>query len=100
VILSILSNYCSTASTDVSITRNQQVLSQHKNELYNISVLPVELPANEDGARILDPGQTSLIPLWIRGDRIGKHLHKFLFTYQSVVSCVREESLARRKPCY
>ncbi|GAB5587594.1 hypothetical protein Unana1_02494 [Umbelopsis nana] len=71
-------------SAEVSKARNEQVLRKHKNELYNTSVLPIELPANDDGHRILEPGTSSFIPLWIRGDRIGKHLHKFLFTYQSV----------------
>ncbi|KAI8580324.1 hypothetical protein K450DRAFT_237985 [Umbelopsis ramanniana AG] len=71
-------------SSDTTEARTEQVLSQQRNELYNTSVLPIELPANDNGARILEPGTTTLIPLWIRGDRIGKHLHKFLFTYQSV----------------
>jgi hypothetical protein len=75
-------------SSDTSEARTEQVLNKQRNELYNTSVLPIELPANDSGARILEPGTTTLIPLWIRGDRIGKHLHKFLFTYQSVVSCI------------
>lgn len=75
-------------SSDTSEARTEQVLHKQRNELYNTSVLPIELPANDSGARILEPGTTTLIPLWIRGDRIGKHLHKFLFTYQSVVSCI------------
>lgn len=34
----------------------------------------------------LDPGETVRLPLWIRGDRIGKQLCRLLFAYQSEAS--------------
>ncbi|KAI8641827.1 ER-golgi trafficking TRAPP I complex 85 kDa subunit-domain-containing protein [Parasitella parasitica] len=59
-----------------------------QNKLFDASVISIPLPAkkneersNENGAVM--PGETTLVPLWIRGDRIGKHTFKFLFSYQS-----------------
>lgn len=58
------------------------------NQLFDASVISIPLPAkkgeecsNEHGVVI--PGETTLVPLWLRGDRIGKHTFKFLFSYQS-----------------
>ncbi|KAI7886863.1 ER-golgi trafficking TRAPP I complex 85 kDa subunit-domain-containing protein [Mucor mucedo] len=58
------------------------------NKLFDASVISIPLPAkkgethsNEHGVVI--PGETTLVPLWLRGDRIGKHTFKFLFSYQS-----------------
>lgn len=58
------------------------------NQLFDASVISIPLPAkkgeehsNEYGVVI--PGETTLVPLWLRGDRIGKHTFKFLFSYQS-----------------
>lgn len=48
------------------------------NKLQNHSVFNIDLP---DGH--LSPGMTALIPLWVRGDRIGKYAFRFLFGYQS-----------------
>ncbi|KAJ3330649.1 Trafficking protein particle complex 8 [Blyttiomyces sp. JEL0837] len=43
-----------------------------------------KLPRNESSAvPVLGPGQTTIIPIWIRGDRIGKQQFRFLFAYQS-----------------
>ncbi|KAI9271539.1 ER-golgi trafficking TRAPP I complex 85 kDa subunit-domain-containing protein [Phascolomyces articulosus] len=55
------------------------------NKLYDPSVVSVPLPKKEGGNDIgvVNSGQTTLVPLWIRGDRIGKHSFKFLFSYQS-----------------
>lgn len=58
------------------------------NQLFDASVLSIPLPgkkgedhSNENG--VVVPGETTLVPLWLRGDRIGKHTFKFLFSYQS-----------------
>ncbi|CAG8460304.1 5163_t:CDS:10 [Ambispora gerdemannii] len=61
------------------------------NILFNSSINSIPLPIVEDngtdGSRdsnfVLAPGKTTLIPIWIRGDRIGKHMFRFFFTYQS-----------------
>ena len=36
-----------------------------------------------EDSRILSPGTTTLIPVWLRGDKIGKQSFRFLFGYQS-----------------
>ncbi|CAO3683651.1 unnamed protein product [Rhizopus stolonifer] len=52
------------------------------NHLFDPSVISIPLPENgERGA--VKPGETTLVPLWIRCDRIGKHTFKLLFSYQS-----------------
>lgn len=58
------------------------------NQLFDASVISIPLPgkkgqehSNEHG--VVGPGETTLVPLWLRGDRIGKHTFKFLFSYQS-----------------
>ncbi|OBZ86491.1 Trafficking protein particle complex subunit 8, partial [Choanephora cucurbitarum] len=58
------------------------------NSLFDASVIPIPLPAKDakGGANpygVVEPGATTLVPLWIRGDRIGKHTFKLLFSYQS-----------------
>ncbi|KAG0255917.1 Trafficking protein particle complex 8 [Actinomortierella ambigua] len=32
---------------------------------------------------VLNPGERSMIPVWLRGDKIGRHQFLFLFTYES-----------------
>ncbi|KAI9015852.1 ER-golgi trafficking TRAPP I complex 85 kDa subunit-domain-containing protein [Phycomyces nitens] len=60
---------------------------QFDNLLFDSSVISVPLPAEGGGQSnergVVSPGKTTLVPLWIRGDRIGKHTFKFLFSYQS-----------------
>ncbi|CAG8459139.1 6976_t:CDS:10 [Ambispora leptoticha] len=57
------------------------------NHLFNSSINSIPLPIAEDNAHdsksLLAPGKMTLIPIWIRGDRIGKHMFRFFFTYQS-----------------
>ncbi|KAI8994486.1 ER-golgi trafficking TRAPP I complex 85 kDa subunit-domain-containing protein [Pilobolus umbonatus] len=67
---------------------NQSSNMQMNNQLFDSTVVSIPLPAkkgeehsNENG--VIIPGQATLVPLWIRGDRIGKHTMKFLFSYQS-----------------
>lgn len=55
------------------------------NKLYDPSVMSVPLPNEENDKGVVHSGKTTLVPLWIRGDRIGKHTFKFLFSYQSEV---------------
>ncbi|RHZ88011.1 hypothetical protein Glove_26g14 [Diversispora epigaea] len=56
-----------------------------KNRIYNSSIKDIPLPLQEGSEQSspLAPGKTTLIPIWIRGDRIGKHMFRFLFTYGS-----------------
>ncbi|KAI9315655.1 ER-golgi trafficking TRAPP I complex 85 kDa subunit-domain-containing protein [Dichotomocladium elegans] len=56
---------------------------EHENKIYDPSVVAVPLPTESDGKSVVHSGNTTLVPLWIRGDRIGKHTFKFLFSYQS-----------------
>ncbi|KAJ1547903.1 Trafficking protein particle complex 8, partial [Nowakowskiella sp. JEL0078] len=55
-----------------------------ENVIFNSSMIAIQLPISENkNSPILEAGQMTLIPLWIRGDRIGKHVFRFLFGYQS-----------------
>ncbi|RGB32937.1 ER-golgi trafficking TRAPP I complex 85 kDa subunit-domain-containing protein [Rhizophagus diaphanus] len=59
-----------------------------KNSIFNSNIKNIPLPQKEcinpDSTSFsLAPGKTTLIPIWIRGDRIGKHMFRFLFTYES-----------------
>jgi hypothetical protein len=58
------------------------------NQLFDASVISIPLPAKKDEELsnehgVVVPGETTLVPIWLRGDRIGKHTFKFLFSYQS-----------------
>ncbi|KAI9205332.1 ER-golgi trafficking TRAPP I complex 85 kDa subunit-domain-containing protein [Polychytrium aggregatum] len=56
------------------------------NSLTNPSIYAIHLPGSDESlvqVGSLGPGEKALIPVWVRGDRIGKHLFKFLFGYQS-----------------
>ncbi|CAG8551197.1 225_t:CDS:10 [Funneliformis mosseae] len=58
------------------------------NSVFNSSIKDIPLPTKEginsdSASSSLAPGITTLIPIWIRGDRIGKHMFRFLFTYES-----------------
>ncbi|KAI9480322.1 MAG: ER-golgi trafficking TRAPP I complex 85 kDa subunit-domain-containing protein [Benjaminiella poitrasii] len=58
------------------------------NQLFDSSIITIPLPARKDQEHshehgIVLPGETTLVPIWIRGDRIGKHMFRFLFSYQS-----------------
>jgi len=56
------------------------------NTLSNSSIMDVPLPHDETTkSALLAPGKATSIPLWIRGDKIGKHTLRFLFTYESEV---------------
>jgi hypothetical protein len=50
-----------------------------RNCLFDPSMMSVSL---KNG---LKPGETAVLPVWIRGDKLGKHQFKFLFLYQSDV---------------
>ncbi|KAI9364018.1 ER-golgi trafficking TRAPP I complex 85 kDa subunit-domain-containing protein [Zopfochytrium polystomum] len=54
-----------------------------QNILANTSVVRLQLPSQNGSGEVLAAGMTTLIPVWIRGDRIGKHNFRFLFGYQS-----------------
>jgi hypothetical protein len=47
--------------------------------------LPVKAPGTDPNNRVLAPNETIRLPMWLRGDRIGKHHFRFLFHYQSEV---------------
>ncbi|KAI8096946.1 ER-golgi trafficking TRAPP I complex 85 kDa subunit-domain-containing protein [Halteromyces radiatus] len=53
------------------------------NQIYDPSVISIPLPSEGDQQNVVQPGKTTLVPLWIRGDRIGKYTLKLLFSYQS-----------------
>ncbi|KAJ3156284.1 Trafficking protein particle complex 8 [Geranomyces michiganensis] len=53
------------------------------NLLFNLGTSSIQLPENTAGDRFLASGMTTLIPLWIRGDKVGKQSFRFLFGYQS-----------------
>jgi hypothetical protein len=59
--------------------------TQLSNQLFDASVISIPLPAADQnsGRQVVMPGETTLVPLWIRGDRIGKHTFRLLFSYQS-----------------
>lgn len=72
----------------VSDQSNAPAQVELQNKLFDASVLSIPLPAKNNEERsnkngVVVPGETTLVPLWIRGDRIGKHTFKFLFSYQS-----------------
>ncbi|KAL1917610.1 uncharacterized protein VTP21DRAFT_4003 [Calcarisporiella thermophila] len=54
-----------------------------ENQLFNPRVIDIFLPQDETGRKTLAPGATTLVPMWVRGDRIGKYVFRFLFSYQS-----------------
>ncbi|KAJ3109249.1 Trafficking protein particle complex 8 [Phlyctochytrium planicorne] len=60
-------------------------LGEINNELFNSSVIPIQLPetTSENTDSLLKAGMTTIIPVWVRGDRIGKHIFRFLFIYKS-----------------
>ena len=49
-----------------------------KNDITDLSVYAMKLPSST-----LEPNTTIRIPIFIRGDRIGKHSFSFLFSYES-----------------
>ncbi|KAI9095614.1 ER-golgi trafficking TRAPP I complex 85 kDa subunit-domain-containing protein [Phlyctochytrium arcticum] len=67
------------------------------NLLFDQSTFPISLPSQDPSSAtsplspnshdaapgILAAGTTTLIPLWIRGDKVGKQVFRFLFGYQS-----------------
>ncbi|KAI9253330.1 ER-golgi trafficking TRAPP I complex 85 kDa subunit-domain-containing protein [Helicostylum pulchrum] len=71
--------YASKYNTSTSLELN--------NQLFDASVISIPLPGKKDEESnehgVVNPGETTLVPLWVRGDRIGKHTFKFLFSYQS-----------------
>ncbi|KAI8068329.1 ER-golgi trafficking TRAPP I complex 85 kDa subunit-domain-containing protein [Gongronella butleri] len=54
------------------------------NQLMDPSVMLIPLPSDNDQHQPVVPsGQTTLVPLWLRGDRIGSFTLQLLFSYQS-----------------
>ena len=65
-----------------------------QNSIKNDAPISLKLPLssqNEVGS--LEPSATTLIPVWIRADQIGRHVIRFLFLYQSTDS--RDQSKFR-----
>ena len=52
------------------------------NSLRDHSVIHLKHPNEE---LVIAPGGVVSIPVWVRGDRIGKHSLRFIFRYESVV---------------
>ncbi|KAJ3092906.1 Trafficking protein particle complex 8, partial [Physocladia obscura] len=61
-------------------------ISQIWNKIVDTSIAEIQLP-NPTSTDIFDgilvAGATTKIPVWIRGDKTGKHAFRFLFGYQS-----------------
>ncbi|KAJ3277304.1 Trafficking protein particle complex 8, partial [Rhizoclosmatium sp. JEL0117] len=55
------------------------------NKITDTSIVDIALPGadSNESSGILVSGSTTIIPVWIRGDKIGKHSFRFLFGYQS-----------------
>ncbi|KAI8806762.1 ER-golgi trafficking TRAPP I complex 85 kDa subunit-domain-containing protein [Cladochytrium replicatum] len=53
------------------------------NILVNSSVIGLELPDKGGELPLLGAGSSMLLPVWIRGDRMGRHVFRFMFGYQS-----------------
>ncbi|ORX43881.1 hypothetical protein DM01DRAFT_1295694 [Hesseltinella vesiculosa] len=53
------------------------------NRLGDPSVMMLPLPADGQPQPVVPSGQTTLVPLWLRGDRIGSLNLQLLFSYQS-----------------
>ncbi|CAJ0632734.1 5416_t:CDS:2 [Entrophospora sp. SA101] len=61
-----------------------------KNSFFDSKIRDIPLPlqngANGDFPSFaLAPGKNTLIPIWVRGDKIGKYMFRFLFIYESEV---------------
>ncbi|CAJ0632718.1 5405_t:CDS:2 [Entrophospora sp. SA101] len=59
-----------------------------KNSFFDSKIRDIPLPlqngANGDFPSFaLAPGKNTLIPIWVRGDKIGKYMFRFLFIYES-----------------
>ncbi|KAJ3070601.1 Trafficking protein particle complex 8 [Podochytrium sp. JEL0797] len=54
------------------------------NRITDTSIVDISLPGSTSTTTgILAPGTTTLLPVYLRGDKIGKHTFRFLFCYQS-----------------
>jgi len=67
----------------VSDQSNAPAQVELQNKLFDASVLSIPLPAKNNEERsnkngVVVPGETTLVPLWIRGDRIGKQILVFV----------------------
>ena len=56
------------------------------NRLSDPTTLVLQLPEH-DGVACLQPGETTTVPVWIRGDRVGSFNFQFLFSYEAEVRC-------------
>ncbi|KAI8335602.1 ER-golgi trafficking TRAPP I complex 85 kDa subunit-domain-containing protein [Blakeslea trispora] len=71
---------------DVYGTLDEPEHLQLENALFDASLISIPLPSKDTETNpygVIEPGSTTLVPLWIRGDRIGKHTFKLVFSYQS-----------------
>ncbi|TPX31316.1 hypothetical protein SmJEL517_g05349 [Synchytrium microbalum] len=64
---------------------NESKMINVSNALTDPSVVSVNLPITDSvtGEMILGPNSTTLIPVWLRGESVGRHHMKFLFSYRS-----------------
>lgn len=58
--------------------------SESPNHLFDPAMVTIRLP-ERDGRSSLLPGETTQIPFWIRGDRVGSYNFQFLFSYETEV---------------
>lgn len=65
-----------------------------KNNLSDLSIVDIKLPKSlASSFAVLPPGETTLLPLFLRGDRMGKHSFKFVFGYQAEVCSKTTEKI-------
>ncbi|KAJ3290281.1 Trafficking protein particle complex 8 [Borealophlyctis nickersoniae] len=76
-------SYAPRSSTQTPTSFESLTSPNHVNETSTVTIkLPTsDTRTNENG--MLESGTTTLVPVWIRGDKIGKHVFRFLFGYQS-----------------
>ena len=71
---------------DQSSTDNVLENNEINNKLTKQKVFDILLPLLSDGTRGLASGTTTLVPVWIHFNQIGKISQRFLFNYYSDVS--------------
>ncbi|KAI9345284.1 ER-golgi trafficking TRAPP I complex 85 kDa subunit-domain-containing protein [Obelidium mucronatum] len=70
-----------TAKAKENVTSREVLTSNNK--MTDTSIVDIQLPGGTGDDGVLAAGITTIIPVWIRGDKIGKHTFRFLFGYQS-----------------
>ncbi|KAI8835627.1 ER-golgi trafficking TRAPP I complex 85 kDa subunit-domain-containing protein [Chytriomyces cf. hyalinus JEL632] len=78
-------DYPSYSSKPIPEMASQEIL-HITNKISDASIVDISLLGEHEtsnGEGVLVSGSTTIIPVWVRGDKIGKHTFRFLFGYQS-----------------